>query len=687
VTGEAHRFCCYGCCLAYQVRRGEHEETEAAWLLIRLGVGAFLAMNIMLFSLLLYSGTFGPADRGLVGAIHLVLWLLATPVLVILGGPFIRGAWQAARRGQATADTLVSLGALAAYGYSAYQVLTGGASVYFDTATMVLVLFTLGRYLEAIGRVRAARSLAPMLAAERAWATVVAHGHDSKQQVQAIVPGTVVRVRPGERVPVDGVVIEGRSQCDEAVLTGQSEPCAKPPGAAVYAGSVNGTGQLLIRTTLAGAATRWGQISRLVREALGQKGFAGEVVDRAAAVFVPAVVTLAVATVLYWSGRGPLDQALMAGLAVLVVACPCALGLAAPLATAVGLGLAARRGVLIRGGGVLERLARVKAVAFDKTGTLTTGEMHLVDAVTTGARKAELHRRAAGLAQGSEHPIARGILAAGRAQGLTPSAGSNLQAHPGEGVVGDVAGVRTAMGSAAFMAAQGWSKPSGLADRAKGHTSGRSLVYLGWGGRVRGLLSFADAPLAEAPAIVAALGRLGLATCLLSGDTQPAAARTAEAVGIDNWRAELSPAGKVDALRIWSQRHGHVAMVGDGLNDGPVLAAAAVGIAVGGASDLARETADITLPEGALGRLPWLVQLARRVRRTIVTNIAWALGYNVAALSLAAAGLLQPVAAAALMAGSSLLVVMNSLQAGREQPHQPADAAKDAAEPAVGFRP
>jgi Cu2+-exporting ATPase len=552
---------------------------------------------------------------------------------------------------------------------------------------MVLVLFTFGRYLEAIGRVRAARSLAPMLAAERSWATVVADGHDSKQPVLAIVPGTVVRVRPGERVPVDGVVIEGRSQCDEAVLTGQSEACAKLPGATVCAGSVNGTGQLLIRTTLAGAATRWGQISRLVRKALGQKGFAGEVVDRAAAIFVPAVVTLAAATVLYWSGQGPLDQALMAGLAVLVVACPCALGLAAPLATAVGLGLAARRGVLIRGGGVLERLARVKAAAFDKTGTLTTGQMHLVDVVTAGAREAELLRRAAGLAQGSEHPIARGILAAGRAQGLTPAASSNLQAHPGEGVVGDVAGVRTAMGSSAFMAAQGWSWSSGLADQAKGHTGGLSLVYLGWGGRVQGLLGFADAPLAEAPAIVAALGGLGLATCLLSGDTQRAAARTAEAVGIENWRAELSPAGKVDALRAWSRRHGLVAMVGDGLNDGPVLAAAAVGIAVGGATDMARETADITLPEGALGRLPWLVQLARRVRRTIITNIAWALGYNVAALSLAAAGLLQPVIAAVLMAGSSLLVVINSLNAGREPDHHTAAVVEDAAGAALGLRP
>jgi Cu2+-exporting ATPase len=687
VKGESHQFCCYGCCLAYQVRHGEREEPEAVWLLIRLGVGAFLAMNIMLFSLLLYSGSFGPTDQELQRIVHFLLWILATPLLFILGGPFIGGAWNAARRGRANADTLVSLGAVSAYGYSAQQTMAGGDAVYFDTVAMVLLLFTLGRYLEAIGRVQAMRSLAPMLAAERARATVVRDGRDIELPVRAVVPGTVVRARPGERIPVDGVVIEGRSQCNEAVLTGQSEACVKHPGAAVYAGSVNGTGQLLIRATLAGMDTRWGQISRQVREALSHKGMVGEIVDRAAAAFVPLVAILAAATTLYWGGRGPLEEALMAGLAVLVVACPCALGLAAPLATAIGLGLGAQRGVLIRGGGALERLARLKAVAFDKTGTLTTGDMQLVDIVNADIEETALLRRAAGLAQGSEHPIARGILAATQARGLVPSTASDLRACPGEGVAGDVVGVYTAMGSAAFMAAQGWMLSRDLTDQGAARAEGLSLVYLGWDGQVRGSLSLADTLLADAPGTVASLGRLGLATCLLSGDTRPAAARTAEAVGIANWRGELSPAGKVDALKAWSRRHGPVAMVGDGLNDGPVLAAAAVGIAVGGATDLARETADATLPEGALATLPWMLQLARRIRRTIATNIVWALGYNVVALSLAAAGLLQPIIAAALMAGSSLLVVINSLHAGRKAGDQTDEAAQGRVGAAAGLRP
>ena len=424
VGGETHTFCCYGCCLAFQVSHGEREEPEAAWLLIRLGVGAFLAMNIMLFSLLLYSGTLVPADDSLVQAIHVLLWILATPVLVILGGPFIHSAWQEARHGRITADTLVSIGALAAYSYSAFQVLIEAATVYFDTATMVLVLFTLGRYLEAVGRVRTARSLVPMLEAERALATVIRDGQDTEQPVTAVRPGAVVRVRPGARVPVDGVVVEGHSACNEAVLTGQSEDQWKQPGSIAHAGSVNGTGQLLIRATLAGDDTQWIRMSRQIREMLVHKSLMGQLVDRTAAVFVPAVIVLAVGTVYYWNNQGSFDQAWMAGLAVLVVACPCALGLAAPLATALGLGQTAQRGVLIRGGVVFERLAQIKAVAFDKTGTLTTGELEVMRVTTVdgeeldvlllalpvpteGLEVMELFREPFDLALPVEHPLAR----------------------------------------------------------------------------------------------------------------------------------------------------------------------------------------------------------------------------------------------------------------------------------------
>ena len=661
IDGETHPFCCYGCYLAFQVSHGRGEESEAAWLLIRIGVGAFLAMFIMLFSLLLYSNTLGPQEDRLVQIVHVLLWALATPVTIVLGEPFVRGAWRAARHGRANADTLVSVGALAAYGYSAWQTANGGAEVYFDTATMVLVLFTVGRYLEASGRARTARSLAPMLAAERAHATVVVDGRDSERAVRDIRPGTVVRVRPGERMSIDGIVIEGRSQCDEAVLSGQHDPRFKRPGSPVCAGSVNGAGQLLVRTTAAGADTRWGRIGRFVNEALHRKSLTGEIVDRAATVFVPLVIALAAITLFYGHPDDP-ERGLLAALAVLVVACPCALGLAAPLATALGLGQAAERGILIRGGGVLERLAGVKAIAFDKTGTLTGGKMRLRQVIVADASREDVLRRAAGLAQGSEHPLAAGIGDAAKAMRVTPLPHRDIEARPGAGVSGNHAGGTTAMGSAAFMRTLGWSVPARLAD---GGLGADTPVYVAWDGAARGLLGLADTPLASAKPVVAALQDGGAAIALLSGDAEAATKRMAQAVGIETCQAALSPEDKVAALRDWKQRHGTVAMVGDGMNDGPVLAAADVGIAVGGATDLARETADAVLPKGALERLPWLMRLAARVRGTIYVNVAWALGYNAVALSLAASGLLLPVIAAALMAGSSFLVVLNSLRLGR----------------------
>ncbi|MGI9302495.1 MAG: heavy metal translocating P-type ATPase, partial [Gammaproteobacteria bacterium] len=593
-----------------------------------------------------------------------VLWVLATFVVLILGAPFFRGAWEAVRRGRANADTLVSLGALAAYAYSTLTVVTGGAHVYFDTVTMVLVLFTLGRYLEAAGRVRAARSLAPMLAAERACAIVLTDAGDVERPVDQVRAGTVVRVRPGERVPVDGMVVEGCSECNEAILSGQSDPRQKLPGANVYAGSINGNGQLLVETTATGLATRWGQIACAVREALSRKSPAGELVDRVAVLFVPAVIIFAAVTVLFWHGRGGFDQAMMAGLAVLVVACPCALGLAAPLATALGVGNAAQRGILVRGGAVLERLASVKGVAFDKTGTLTTGDLVLVDIAVYAASEAALLSRAAALAEGSEHHIARCIRTAAKARELAPTTVQCIQARPGQGVVGQMDGDTIAMGSAALMNALGWLMPQSL-DLLEPEDS-FTRVYIGWGATVRGRLQLVDTLVADARETVARVKALGLDTCLLSGDAPAAAQQAALAAGIHHCRADLSPSDKVEVLSDWARKRRRVAMVGDGINDGPVLAAADVGIAAGGSTDLARETADVTLPAGRICSLPDLIELSRRVRRIILSNILWAMGYNTIALSLAAAGILLPVVAAALMAGSSLLVVGNSLRAGRE---------------------
>lgn len=663
--GQAHWFCCYGCCLAFQVQQGAREEPEAAGALIRLGVGGFLAMNVMLFSLLLYAGAFRGDEAWLRGPVHWLLWLLATPLVLLLGRPFAEGAWQALRRGRLSTDALVCIGVAAAYAYSAWQVTRGSGLIYFDTAAMVLMLFTLGRYLEAQGRAQAARSLAPMLAAERAEVHVLVDGVPLSRAVTAVQAGDLLRILPGEQIAVDGVVVEGRSDCDEAVLTGQPQRRAKEPGAFVHAGSVNGNGALRVRATVAGTQSRWVRISRQVRDALAAKSLAGETVDRVVALFIPAVLLLAVATAWFWGSRSTPDAALLAGLAVLVVACPCSLGLAAPLAHALAIGQAARRGILVRGGGVLEKLAALKGVAFDKTGTLTDDTLEPQRLhVDSGSTPDQVLRKATLLARMSDHPVARAVAELGHE--LAGSAvASEVQARVGQGLLGRVDGVPAALGSSALMRSLGWAMPPALAaTAATAATTEGTLAFVGWDGRVHGLLVLRASPVPQAAPMLVALRRRGLQTLLLSGDGAGAVEAAAATLGISQWQAALMPEDKVTALQQWAARHGALAMVGDGANDAAVLAAASVGIAVGQGSDVARESADVVLPRAGLDTLPWLLEQADAVRRTVCANLAWAFAYNAVALTLAAGGWLQPVFAAALMAGSSLVVAARSWRAG-----------------------
>ena len=389
VNGENCAFCCYGCCIAFQVKNGKSEEWEAAWLLIRLGVGGFLSMNIMLFSLLFYTDTFTGPDARLIPWIQLLLWIFATPAVIILGGPFLRETWHNGLQGRLTSSALIVVGVGAAYLYSAVAVIERGPHVYFDTATMVLMLFTLGRLLEAAGRARAARDLEPLLAAERETVVVVHDGAEVRRRVREVEAGMLVRVRPGERIPIDGIVIDGESHTDEAVITGESRLVTIGVGSAVIAGSINLDGPLLVQSSDAGTATRWAQICRSVREALSRRSPNHRIADRVVGVSVPLVLLLGVLTVLYWAQWLSFDRALLIGLAVLVVACPCAVGLAAPLATSLGIGRLARCGCIVRDPAALETLARTRLLAFDKTGTLTVGRARVVDIESDGVGASE----------------------------------------------------------------------------------------------------------------------------------------------------------------------------------------------------------------------------------------------------------------------------------------------------------
>ncbi|OKO77716.1 ATPase P, partial [Bradyrhizobium sp. NAS80.1] len=440
VNGESHAFCCYGCCIAFQVKNGKSEEWEAAWLLIRLGVGGFLSMNIMLFSLLLYAGEFTGVDERLLPWIHLLLWVFATPALIILGGPFFVETWRDALDGRVTSSALIGLGVGAAYLYSAFAVLERGPHVYFDTATMVLMLFTVGRYLEAAGRARAARNLEPLLAAESECATLVEGGLEARRPVREAGVGALVRVRPGERIPLDGTVVEGESHADEAVITGEGRLVPKGVGSAVIAGSINMDGPLLMRSTRAATDTRWAQICRSVRDALTRRSPTQRLADRIVGIFVPLVLSLGGLTALYWMQWLPFDRALLIGLSVLVIACPCAVGLAAPLATSLGIGRLARRGCLIREPSALEELARTRLVAFDKTGTLTSGRAHVVRIETDGTAANEVLARAAGLERHSEHGFGRAITEAAAARGLDPVVIGDVRILPGRGIRGNADG-------------------------------------------------------------------------------------------------------------------------------------------------------------------------------------------------------------------------------------------------------
>lgn len=667
IDGAEQVFCCYGCCIAYQVLRGHGEESEATWLLIRLGIGGFLSMNVMTFSLVVYAGGFGGVDAGLLPFVHLLLWLLATPVLFLLGGPFFGDTWRQARQGQLGSPALIVLAVAASYFYSVANLLTGNDHVYFDTATMLLVLFTLGRYLEALGRARAIRNLAPLLEAEGQWAHVVDGETETQVAARDLAPGTLVRVRPGERFPVDGLVEVGESHADESLITGESRPLAKSAGAAVSAGSINLDGPLVIRVTGAGADTRWAQIARAVREALGRQSPMQRAVDRVAGASVPIIVLIASVTTLYWWQAEPLDQAMMIGLAILVVACPCGLGFAAGLAGSLGIARLARRGCLVRGGGVLESLAAVHTIAFDKTGTITLGRMRLAGIETDGAPADQALARAAGLELHAEHRLAQCIVAAARERGLAPESIADVRIVAGRGIHGVSAGGIVAAGNAGWMREQGWSTSRALAKRSQNlEASGHSLVHLGWDGEVRALLWFDDVLRPDSGPTIDALQHQGMKIVLLTGDLPAAARRMAAAAGIETWHAALSPEAKQATVAQLRHDRGAVAMVGDGLNDGPVLAAADVGIAVGGATDLARAAADLVLPDDGLKLLPWIVTVARDTRRIIVTSLAWAFGYNVLAIGLAMSGLLQPVIAAAMMAASSLIVVVNSLRMERD---------------------
>ncbi|MBW3619046.1 MAG: heavy metal translocating P-type ATPase [Actinobacteria bacterium] len=592
---------------------------------------------------------------------------LATPVQFWIGWPFIREAGRRARRLTANMDTLIAIGTLAAFVYSTVALFVGGF-LYFEVAALIIAFLALGRYFEARAKNRAGKAIRALLQLGAKEARVIRDGREVMVPIDDVRVGDRMRVRPGEKIPTDGVVVDGASAVDESMLTGESVPVEKTEGSKVAGATVNTSGVLTVEATAVGGETALAQIVRLVEEAQAGKAGVQRLADRISAVFVPIVMAVAVVTFLgWWLLAGDPVGGLVAAVAVLIIACPCALGLATPTAIMVGTGRGAELGILIKGVEALERTRTITTVVFDKTGTLTRGQMTLTDVVTSDdIDEVTLLRHVGAVEADSEHPIGRAIVTAAEERvGDLPSV-TAFEAVAGHGVQADVDGVTVWVGRRKLMAEAGLVVGEALENAAaRLEADGKTAVLAGWHGEVRGVVAVADTLKDEARDVVAQLHELGLTVAMITGDNATTANAIAAQVGIDRVMAEVLPRDKKSEVERLQAEGEVVAMVGDGVNDAPALVQADLGIAIGTGTDVAIESSDLTLMRDHLDGVVTAIQLSRRTYRTILQNLGWAFGYNTLALPLAALGLLNPIIAGGAMAFSSVSVVGNSVRLRR----------------------
>ncbi len=599
-------------------------------------------------------------------------WLalgLGTPVVLWGAWPFHRATWTHLRHRAATMDTLISVGVLAAWVWSLYAVVAGDADTYLETASVITTFALAGRYLEARAKRRAGAAIKALLElGAKDVAILDEDGTERRVPIAQLQPGGRFVVRPGERVATDGVVEEGSSAVDMSMLTGESVPVEVSPGSELAGGTVNAGGRIVVRATKVGADTALAQIARLVTEAQTGKAPVQRLADRVSSVFVPIVIGLALATLALWlAAGGSTTSAFTAAVAVLIIACPCALGLATPTALMVGTGRGAQLGLIIKGPEVLESTRSVDTVVLDKTGTVTSGRMSLVDVIAAeGVERDEALRLAGALEHASEHPVARAIATAAEREQGTLAPVDAFANREGLGVEGTVAGVELVVGRPALLAERGLAMPAELdAARAAAEARGQTAIAAGWEGQARAVFVVADTVKPTSAEAVASLTALGLRPVLLTGDNETTARAVAAEVGIDEVIAEVLPSDKAEVVRRLQAEGRVVAMVGDGVNDSPALAQADLGLSIGTGTDVAIEASDLTLVSGDLRAAADAIRLSRATLRTIKQNLGWAFGYNVAAIPLAAVGLLNPVIASAAMAFSSVSVVGNALRLRR----------------------
>lgn len=671
------QYCCYGCRLAAEITGERGERGIAQSTLLRVGLSVFLSLNVMMFTMALWSQDFytdgAPESTQLASSLADLLrylcLVLSLPVLFLLGLPLWEHAWSRGVRRLATTDALILLGVAAAFTYSAVSVVRGSGHVYFEVGCTVLVMVTFGRWLEATGKLQATEGLEALERLLPNEVRLVSASGERLTPLQQIAVGDRIRILAGERIPVDGQVVQGHATLDRQLLTGESAPVDCPPGASVGAGSLNLDGELLIHVTAPATAGALSRLVQLVREARQTKGRYQRLAERVAGVFLPAVLTIALATFAWHGWHQGGEQGVLAGLAVLLIACPCALGLATPMAVSAALGAAAQEHVLIQHGEAIERLASIRSIRFDKTGTLTTGTPH-VDRTTiaNGTSTLEVRGRAAWLAAASNHVYAQAIVRwCAEVESVQPvGAIDDLRTHPGRGVSGRYAAEDSAtyLGSAAWMNELACSIPPELTQAiAQVQAAGEAFSLLGWDHQVRALFVLCEQLRTGAAEALTDCAALGIDVGVLTGDYRQRAKFLGDLLGcpVD---AEQLPEDKVAAIRRARTEFGSVAMVGDGVNDAPALAAADLGIALGCGADVSRDSAQICLLGNDPSRVAWTVLLARRTVRVIRWNLVWAFGYNAVGVGLAATGWLNPAWAALAMVASSALVIGNCLRLG-----------------------
>ncbi|TLM68876.1 MAG: heavy metal translocating P-type ATPase [Deltaproteobacteria bacterium] len=637
-------------------------ERERRSLLMRLGAALFLSMQLMGYSLALYAGYFQGMEAGAKKLLQLFSALVATPVVFYSGWPFLQGAWRSLRHRSPGMDLLVATGILAAWGASLHAMWAGG-EVYFDTAAMIVTLLLTGRLFENGARRRAASGVDRLLQLAPDTARRLDDSGAAITVESAVLqPGERILVTPGERFPVDGRLLEGTTEVDCSAATGEPLPQARQPGDPVLAGTMNLLAAVTLTVERPAADSFVARVARLVEEAQARRAPIQQLADRVSAWFVPLVAAMAAATWLFWQLSASQEVSpLLAAVAVLVIACPCALGLATPTAILVASGAAAGRGILFRGGDIIEAVAAVEVVAFDKTGTLTEGRPQLVAIEPAEGTADELLARVACAETGSNHPLALGVQAEVRRRGLSLApAMTGVRTLPGLGLTADSPEGLQLIGSRQLLVGHGIIPPLH-------EDTAATEIHIALAGRYLGRLLFRDTIRPGAGELVTALHRLGIRTVLLSGDSQAAAEQLAARIGIDEARGGLLPEGKCARLQAERDAGRRVMMVGDGINDAPALALADVGCALAGGTDIALTTSDLVLTVPRLDRLQEALQLARSTMSIVRQNLFWAFVYNLAALPLAAAGGLAPIHAAAAMALSSVCVVANSLRLGRKK--------------------